>query len=170
MERVERGEEIRGREIIRTVNVDEGAGQGPVGSGASQPPAGRGAGRGGRGGGGGGGGAAASGGGNASRNAAEFTAGTLHRLVLQDAAGTKTVAIELERVEGIDIDKMSIGAKMVLKRGATVARGIILMESATTIVLGGKIETMHREWKEGRKARLIAQLEQSTGNAEAGEG
>lgn len=166
MERVERGEEVRGREIIRTVDVDEAAGQGAGGpGGATQPPAGRGAGRGGR-----GGGTAGSGGGNAARDATtDPTAGTLHRLILQDAAGTKAVAIELIKVDGIGVEKMSIGAKMVLKKGATVARGMVLMEPETTTILGGKIEAMHREWKEGRKARLIAQLEQSAENAEAEE-
>lgn len=169
MERVERGEEVRGREIIRTVNVDEAAGQEAAGTqGATQPAAGRGAGRGGRGRGRGGEGGAAGGtdGNPAGDTTTNFTGGSVHRLVLQDAVGTKAVAIELKKVDGVGIEKMSIGAKMVLKTGTTVARGIILMEPATVAVLGGKIEALHREWKQGRKARLIAQLEQNTADTE----
>ncbi|KAK2759814.1 hypothetical protein FQN54_002548 [Arachnomyces sp. PD_36] len=163
LERVERGEEVRGRQIIRTVDIDEVGGQGTGTPEATQPPAGRG----GRGGGRGGG--AAGRGGNAT-NTANTTGGSLHRLVLQDAAGTKVVAIELKKIDGISFEKLSIGAKLVLKTGATVARGIILMEPETAIVLGGKIETMHREWRQGRKARLQAQLERVTADTEGGEG
>lgn len=161
LERVERGEEVRGREVIRTVNIDEGQGAGTPA--ATQPPAGRGAG------GGAGRGRDTSSSAN-NTNATNATGGCLHRLVLQDAAGTKVAAIELKRIDGISVDKLSIGTKLILKKGATVARGMVLMEPATATVLGGKIETLHQEWKQTRKAKLMARLEQSTADAENEEG
>jgi RecQ-mediated genome instability protein 1 len=162
IERIERGEETRGREIIRTVDLDQAGGQGAGTQAPSQAPAGRGA--------GGGSGTAAAGRGNNASNVMNATGGSIHRLVLQDAAGTKVVGIELRRIDGISVEKLSIGAKLVLKAGATVARGVVLMEPATVTILGGKIEAMHSEWKQGRKARILARLEQSTADADAEEG
>ncbi|PWY88014.1 putative RecQ-mediated genome instability protein [Aspergillus sclerotioniger CBS 115572] len=115
IERVERGEAIRGREIVRT---EDGA------SGANDT-------------------------GNASNGP--------HRLILQDAAGTRAVGIELARVDGVALNKLPIGAKMVL-RNATVGRGMILLTPECTTVLGGKIEGMDQAWKEGRKDRLLARI------------
>ncbi|PYI07842.1 DUF1767-domain-containing protein [Aspergillus sclerotiicarbonarius CBS 121057] len=122
IERVERGEAIRGREIVRTVNVGEDNEEGAAGAnetgGASNGP---------------------------------------HRLILQDAAGTRAVGIELVRVNGVALNKLPIGAKMVL-RNATVARGMVLLTPEYATVLGGKIEGMDQAWKEGRKARLLARI------------
>ena len=53
---------------------------------------------------------------------------------------------------------MSMGCKMVL-RNVVVARGVVLLEPGTTTVLGGKIEGLHKAWKEGRKAELKAAIE-----------
>lgn len=80
-----------------------------------------------------------------------------HKLLLQDAAGTRVFGIELKGLEEVGVG-MSIGCKLVLKN-ALVARGVVLLEPATTVVLGGKIEEMHRAWKEGRKAELKAAIE-----------
>ncbi|RAK96182.1 OB fold domain-containing protein [Aspergillus ibericus CBS 121593] len=125
IERVERGEAIRGREIVRTVNVggEEGE-EGAAGAGET-------------------GGAGASNG--------------PHRLILQDAAGTRAVGIELVRVDGVAVNKLPIGAKMVL-RNAMVARGMVLLTPECVTVLGGKIEGMDLAWKEGRKARLLERI------------
>ncbi|OOF96738.1 hypothetical protein ASPCADRAFT_4778 [Aspergillus carbonarius ITEM 5010] len=124
IERVERGEAIRGREIVRTVNVGEDNEEGAAGANANDT-------------------------GNASNGS--------HRLILQDAAGTRAVGIELVRVNGVALNKLSIGAKLVLLN-ATVARGMILLTPECTTVLGGKIEGMDQAWKEGRKARLVASI------------
>lgn len=129
IERVERGEAIRGREIVRTVAVGE------------DPEALE---------------------NNQSNNGA---AGTVsgssgfgpHRLILQDAAGTKAVAIEMQRIEGIALEKLAIGAKLVL-RNATVARGMILVNPGCVDMLGGKIDALDRPWREGRKARLLERI------------
>ncbi|KAI4237053.1 MAG: hypothetical protein LQ349_002143 [Xanthoria aureola] len=80
-----------------------------------------------------------------------------HKLSLQDARGTGVYGIELKDVKGVGLG-MSIGCKMVLKN-VLVARGVLLMEPANTTILGGKIEALHRAWKENRKAELKAAIE-----------
>ncbi|KAL2008925.1 hypothetical protein VTN00DRAFT_7119 [Thermoascus crustaceus] len=144
IERVERGEAVRGREIVRTVNVGdddnsnvaEGNGSGNGASSSNNT-------------------------GNTGHpdpGLGETSSGP-HRLMLQDAAGTRVVAIELKPVEGVAIGKLPIGAKMVL-RNTTVARGIVLLSPECATLLGGKIEAMDKAWREGRKARLLARVEQ----------
>ena len=75
-----------------------------------------------------------------------------HKLLLQDANGTRVYGFELSAVEGVGLG-MSIGTKLVL-REAVVARGVVLLEPGTVTVLGGKIEVLHTQWKEGRKQAL----------------
>lgn len=79
------------------------------------------------------------------------------KLLLCDAKGVRVFAFEVVGVEGLGL-KMKIGAKMVLK-GATVARGVVLLDPSCATILGGKVEELHKKWKEGRKARLITQIE-----------
>ncbi|KAJ5703822.1 hypothetical protein N7493_010960 [Penicillium malachiteum] len=141
IERVERGESIRGREIVRTINVGEDAeaaennGTGATGNTNSSGTSGSGA----------------------------------HRLTLQDSAGTKVVAIEMQRIEGLTLDKLSIGAKFLL-RGVIVARGMLLLDPGCATLLGGKIEALDKPWKDGRKARLLEKIsameaEETTSNS-----
>ena len=80
-----------------------------------------------------------------------------HKLLLQDSAGLKLYGIELRSVEGVSLS-MSIGSKLVLKN-ATVARGVLLLEPATVTLAGGKIESLHKNWKENRKTDLKAAIE-----------
>ncbi|KAF6241109.1 hypothetical protein HO173_000903 [Letharia columbiana] len=80
-----------------------------------------------------------------------------HKLLLQDAAGRRVYGIELKGLEGVGLG-MSIGCKMILKN-TLVARGAVLLEPTTVTVLGGKIEELHKAWKEGRKAELKAAIE-----------
>ncbi|KAI0123681.1 hypothetical protein BJ170DRAFT_92116 [Xylariales sp. AK1849] len=77
-----------------------------------------------------------------------------HRLVLQDFRGQKVYGLELKRMERIGIGTMNIGEKILLKKGATVARGTVLLEPTTCIILGGKVEAWQKAWIEGRLARL----------------
>lgn len=91
--------------------------------------------------GGGGGGSVGSGGGP-------------HKLLVQDAKGTRAYAIELERMQGVGLG-MSIGCKITL-REVVVARGVVLLEPATATCLGGKIEALHKAWRENRKSELKA--------------
>lgn len=133
IERVERGEAIRGREIVRTVAVGEDPEAAENNNNNNTDDAGTAA------------------------NASGSSGYGPHRLILQDAAGTKAVAIEMQRIEGRTLEKLAIGAKLVL-RNATVARGMVLLNPGCAELLGGKIEALDRSWKEGRKARLLERI------------
>lgn len=80
-----------------------------------------------------------------------------HKLLLQDATGAKIFGIELRNVEGLGLG-MNIGAKLELKN-ASVARGVVLLEPRSTTMLGGKIEELHKAWRDNRKADLRAAIE-----------
>lgn len=77
-----------------------------------------------------------------------------HRLILQDCRGNKVYALELVRVPKIGIGSTQIGEKILLKKGAVVARGAVMLEPATCEILGGKVEAWQKAWSEGRLARL----------------
>ncbi|KAJ5769276.1 hypothetical protein N7520_003835 [Penicillium odoratum] len=126
IERVERGEAIRGREIVRTISVGEDA-EAAENNGSGNPAA--------------------------SGNSGSGP----HRLIIQDAAGTKAMAIEMQKMEGLSLEKLAVGGKLLL-RGVTVARGIILLDPGCATLLGGKIEALDRPWKEGRKSRLLERI------------
>ncbi|GME38967.1 Mediated genome instability protein Rmi1 protein [Neofusicoccum parvum] len=76
-----------------------------------------------------------------------------HKLLLVDAAGTRVYGFELFPVQGVGVEKMGIGAKLVL-RNAVVARGLVLLEPKTTTCLGGKVEVLDKAWREGRLGKL----------------
>ncbi|KAL2045759.1 hypothetical protein N7G274_002190 [Stereocaulon virgatum] len=97
--------------------------------------------------------------GDEERGGAVAKIGGPHKLALQDAIGSRVYGIELKGVEGVGVG-MSMGCKMVL-RNVVVARGMVLLEPGTVTVLGGKIEGLHKAWKEGRKAELRAAIEAS---------
>ena len=66
---------------------------------------------------------------------------------------------ELKRVEkiaypGSGLGAMSIGSKILLRKGSKAARGMMLLEPATTVVFGGKIEGLDKKWREGREQSL----------------
>jgi RecQ-mediated genome instability protein 1 len=133
IERVERGEAIRGREIVRTVNVgDDNEG---LETGSSNTTGAAGA-----------------------PSASGSSGAGPHRLILQDANGTNAVAIEMQRIEGISLEKLPIGAKILL-RNAIVARGMVLLDPNCSTLLGGKIEALDKRWKEERKARLLQRID-----------
>ncbi|KUI71981.1 RecQ-mediated genome instability protein 1 [Cytospora mali] len=134
LEAIERGEQTRGREVIR-LPVGGGGGVGDEQEAPPQPAAQREV--------GGGGG----GGGGASKNAT-------HRLVLQDCKGQKVFAIELTRIPKIAIGTLNIGEKILLRKGTIVARGTVLLEPNTCHILGGKVDAWQKAWLEGRLARL----------------
>lgn len=144
IERIERGEAIRGREIVRTVNVgDDNEG---MENGSSNST------------------------GTAGAPSSSVSSGSgPHRLILQDANGTKAVAIEMQRIEGISLEKLPIGAKILL-RNATVARGMVLLNPTCSTLLGGKIEALDKPWKEGRKARLLQRIDSMGGEVNQSNG
>jgi RecQ-mediated genome instability protein 1 len=80
-----------------------------------------------------------------------------HRLVLQDVKGQTVYGLELKTVKGLGMG-MSIGTKMVLS-AVTVARGVVLLEPETVVVLGGKIDALHKVWVGNRKKDLLAAVE-----------
>ena len=84
-----------------------------------------------------------------------------HKLLLQDSQGTCVYGFELSSVDGVGIG-MNIGTKIIL-RDVTVARSTVLLEQKSVIVLGGKIEDLHRKWMDGRKAALKAAASGSGG-------
>jgi len=119
IEQIERGEMTRGREIIRSVNVDGDDGDNTTTTqvGSEGP----------------------------------------HRLVLQDVNGQKVNAFELSKVVGINVS-MGIGAKMLLKPGLVVARGMIMMETGKVDVLGGKVGVWNDQWTKDRKENLKSKI------------
>lgn len=84
------------------------------------------------------------------------------KLLLQDVKGMRVYAFELETVEGVNAS-MAIGTKLVL-RNVLVARGVVMMQAGTVMVLGGKIEGMEKMWREGRKERLRAGIDAMNGS------
>jgi RecQ-mediated genome instability protein 1 len=135
IERVERGEEVRGREIVRTVDVDDRTGRGASGNNAAAAAA-----------------------------ATETAAGSgPYRLIVQDARGTKVVVFAKERIEKVGIGEREgfIGMKMLLKKGVVVRRGIVMLGQAGVKVLGGKVDDWDRSWKKGAKERLTAALSET---------
>jgi RecQ-mediated genome instability protein 1 len=118
LEMERKGEFTKGREVIRVVPESEdagGAAMGESGSGSAQ---------------------------NAQRAAGERSNGPF-KLLMEDIKGQRVYGFELKRVEKVGYPPvMSIGCKVMLKRGAKVARGMVLLEPATAVVLGGKIEAL----------------------------
>lgn len=76
------------------------------------------------------------------------------KLLLQDAKGTKVYAVDLRGIGGLNTG-ISMGTKILLAN-AQVRRAVIMLESSSVQMLGGKIEALDKAWKEGRKERLIA--------------
>lgn len=89
---------------------------------------------------------------------ARVPTGGTHKLLLQDSAGNKVYGLELKPVDGVNLS-MSIGSKLML-RNPLVARGVVMMEPGNTTMLGGKIEGLHKAWKESRKAELRKGIEE----------
>jgi RecQ-mediated genome instability protein 1 len=81
------------------------------------------------------------------------------KLLLQDFKGVRVYGFELKKVEKIGLPgngngAMSIGCKILLRKGARMARGMVLLEPASTVVLGGKIEKLDKGWRDGREKSL----------------
>ncbi|KIH89061.1 RecQ-mediated genome instability protein 1 [Sporothrix brasiliensis 5110] len=134
LEAIERGEQKRGREIIR-LPTDGGDGEGDDDTGAESSRSGPG------------------------RPATAASSGpsdasSTHRLVLQDAAGNTLYALELTRIYRISVSRLRMGEKLLIKAGTAVARGTLLLEPTSVKFLGGQVESMHKTWLEGRLARL----------------
>ncbi|THW26352.1 hypothetical protein D6D23_03542 [Aureobasidium pullulans] len=79
-----------------------------------------------------------------------------HKLLLQDAKGTKIYGFEITDVDGVDLN-LGIGAKIILKN-MTIARGVVLLDPNNTQLLGGKVEIWDKAWRSGRKERLTSKV------------
>jgi RecQ-mediated genome instability protein 1 len=75
------------------------------------------------------------------------------KLLLQDAKGLKIYALDLRGIEGLNTN-MTIGVKLLLKN-FDVRRAVIMLEPSGVQILGGKLESLDKAWREGRKDRLI---------------
>ena len=75
-----------------------------------------------------------------------------HKLLLQDAKGTRLYGFELEAVNGVGVHT-SIGAKLVL-RSVLVSRGVVMLEAKSVEVLGGKVDVWDKKWRTERKEVL----------------
>jgi len=80
-----------------------------------------------------------------------------HKLVLQDWRGQRVFGMELAEVPRVELG-MCVGSKILL-RGAAVARGVVLLEPRTAVVLGGKIVELHEVWVRDRKKILKEAME-----------
>ena len=125
LEMERKGEMTKGREVIRVVAPDE-----EPSSASTQAPA------------------------STSQNSVEKSHGP-YKLELQDVRGNMVYGFELQKVAKIGYPPlMSIGCKILLKKGCKVARGMVLLEPGNVVVLGGKIETLDKVWREGREKAL----------------
>lgn len=141
---IERGEMIKGREIIRTVDVEAAEHEHGVTSTAA--PTGT---------------ARTNAGVNASRLA---SSNGPFKLLLQDARGAKVYAFTVSPIPKIGMPLpgdegsggMCIGCKLVLKKGTVARRGVVMMKPGDVSVLGGKVDAWDNQWREleGRKKRL----------------
>ncbi|TGZ85057.1 hypothetical protein EX30DRAFT_326003 [Ascodesmis nigricans] len=84
-----------------------------------------------------------------------------HKLLLEDAAGRRVWALEVERIEGVYVG-MGIGGKVWVGK-AEIARGVMLLKRDGVKVLGGKVEALDKSWKDGRREVLMRRIEEHRG-------
>ncbi|KAF3903939.1 hypothetical protein ABW21_db0205490 [Orbilia brochopaga] len=80
-----------------------------------------------------------------------------HKLTLDDANGMRVYAFEFKPISGVSIG-MNIGAKLVLKE-VRAARGVLMLQPANATIVGGKVEELHKKWREDRKGKLKTAIE-----------
>ena len=91
------------------------------------------------------------------------------KLTLQDRNGQTIYGFELKKVEKIGYPPMlGIGAKIMLKKGCKVARGMVLLQPESVVVLGGRIDRLERGWREGREERLREAVKRARDEREGG--
>lgn len=161
IERVERGEEVRGREVVRTVDGMDAEHDEPVTTNTTTTTTNN---------------------TPATNTNKKLTPGP-HKLLVQDARGTKVLAFELEKIPKIGIaisagailpasarnqglassntiatedPGMFIGCKILLRPGTVIRRGMIMLTAERCQVLGGKVQTWDQKWRQERKQRLTA--------------
>ncbi|KAL2105809.1 hypothetical protein VUR80DRAFT_7716 [Thermomyces stellatus] len=129
LERVERGETKRGRAVVRVENEEEDQERQRATQGAG-------------------------GGSGAPAESKKAGANATHRVTFQDRAGTRLYGLELVRMQRLAVGLTKIGEKVLIKRGAVVARGTVLLEPETCLFLGGYVEEEERRWATSRLKAL----------------
>ncbi|KAK4203524.1 hypothetical protein QBC40DRAFT_316177 [Triangularia verruculosa] len=86
-----------------------------------------------------------------------------HKVLVQDGTGQKVFALELFRLEKLGIGKTNIGEKWLLKKGMGVSRGVVMLEPERCVFLGGKVEVWNKAWSEGRLERLRKEAGEQNG-------
>jgi RecQ-mediated genome instability protein 1 len=145
LEAIDRGELMRGRQVVRLPVRGEGEEGGDAAAdeppGETQQPAGQRS-------------QAGAAGQEAAALAAAGSKNATHRLVLQDCKGQKVFGLELGIVDKIAVGRTNIGEKILIKSGTLVARGTVLLQPSNCVVLGGKVDAWQKAWLHGRLARL----------------
>jgi RecQ-mediated genome instability protein 1 len=139
LEAIARGEGTRGREVVRIPMPTPDSSSAEDGDDGTQTPPIQG-----------------NGPGQAQQQQQQGTSNrnSTHKLLVQDCKGQTAQAIELKRVDRLAVGKTFIGEKILLRAGTVVARGVVLLDPAQCVVLGGKVDAWHRAWVDGRLARL----------------
>lgn len=91
------------------------------------------------------------------------------KVLMQDWRGGKIYGFENRRVDRIGYPPlMSIGCKLLLKQGAKVARGMVLLDPGSVIIFGGKVEGLDKAWIEGREKSLRERVTKESEERRAG--
>lgn len=135
LEAIARGEQTRGREVIRLPMGGEGGDSDDDDDGNAGAR---------------GGGLGGENDGEASRKPAT------HKLVLQDCRGQRVCALESSKVQRVGVGTTNIGEKMILRKDTRIARGVLLLEADKCALLGGRVEEWHKQWVGERLERLKA--------------
>jgi hypothetical protein len=89
---------------------------------------------------------------------------SLHKLVLQDSAGTLIYAIEYKKVAGLS-EYSQLGCKLLLTN-MKFQRGVALLEPDSVKVLGGSIPSMNVNRQQRRRDQLANDLKKMPGQVE----
>lgn len=65
---------------------------------------------------------------------------------------------------------MGIGCKVLVRRGARVARGCVLLEPGVVVVFGGKADAEDKAWRAGREERLRREVKEEAEGVRESEG
>jgi RecQ-mediated genome instability protein 1 len=75
------------------------------------------------------------------------------KLLLQDAKGLEIYAFDIRGIDGLNTN-MTMGVKLLL-RNVDIRRAVVMLEPGNVQFLGGKLDSLDKAWKEGRKQRLM---------------
>ncbi|EAA29355.1 hypothetical protein GE21DRAFT_9680 [Neurospora crassa] len=164
LESIERGEQTRGREVIRLPTTSNSSDPNDpndgvdMGDGGTQTQAAQ--------------QQAATAQAQQQAQQAKDRKNATHKITLQDCSGQRLYALELKRIEEIAVPQFvngkmvggtPIGCKLLLRKGTKVARGVVLLEPGRVKVLGGRVEGWGRVWEQGRFERVRGEVQAQRG-------